>query len=74
MSRSPILKIIFYVLCGILFFAILFYPVNTESIPKEPIKNQSMTKVKNWGYTDDYCLQKLRMKDGTIIQIPRCEF
>jgi hypothetical protein len=44
-----------------------------------PIKNQSMTENvpdtrKDWGYADDYCMKKIRFKDGTIIKIPRCEF
>lgn len=51
-----------------------FFPM--EKIPDPEItKNQSMTdnSVKNWGYTNDYCLKKLRLKDTSIILIPRCQ-
>lgn len=56
-------------------------PPQTEQISDNQqnvgVNNKSMTNNNpsyGWGWSDDYCLRNLKLKDGTIIRYPRCEF
>ena len=87
MQDGTILKVTFWIFLSIAFFIIITLPPqseqNQEKMKGVGVKNQSMTKnIPNgiytksysWGWSDDYCLRNLKLKDGSIIRLPRCEF
>lgn len=67
-----------FLLVGSFFFGFYVVSYLIIMLDKDPEqKNQAMTKNipdrRDWGWSNDYCLKKLKFKDSSIIYIPKCK-
>lgn len=71
MQSGTIPKIVFWLCLGLFSIWLITLPPQIEKIPQ---KEQSVGTNYNWGWSDDYCLKKIKYPNGSIIMIPRCKF